>query len=503
MAKVLIIGGGVAGLSAGIYSELCGQHAVVCERHSAAGGNLTGWQRGEYHIDNCIHWLTGTNPSSDTYKTWEELGALGGIDIFQGDTLYTCEYRGETLSLCKNLKRLEESMLAVSPRDKDEIRSLIRAVRTMQGLCGIAGEEHDKKLSLSGKLSALPMLTKYYALTVSELASRFSHPLLRRFIGAFWGEDFGALALVTVFAAFCGENGGIPKGSSRAMAERMSSRLKALGGELLLGKEAVKINRLNGKAVSVDFADDTRIEADYIVVACDPAAVFGKLLDADMPRRLAKQYKDPRLHRFSSYQCALSCDTSALSFKGDFIFDVPRKYRSELRINQVIVREFSHEEAFAPRGKTVLQTLTFCYEDEARKFIELRDKDREAYERKKRSLADALVRILVMKFPQMKGKLELLDVWTPATYKRYTGSETGSYMSFVFPSKRLPVRIGNRVKGLSNVLLATQWQQMPGGLPIAAEAGKRAAETIAKTEAREGRRLFSQRKPYAERLGEI
>ena len=60
MSKILIIGGGVSGLSAGIYAQLQGYEAIICERHNIAGGNLTGWDRGGYHIDNCVHWLTGT-----------------------------------------------------------------------------------------------------------------------------------------------------------------------------------------------------------------------------------------------------------------------------------------------------------------------------------------------------------------------------------------------------------------------------------------------------------
>jgi hypothetical protein len=82
----------------------------------------------------------------------------------------------------------------------------------------------------------------------------------------------------------------------------------------------------------------------------------------------------------------------------------------------------------------------------------------------------------------MKGTLQCIDLWTPATYHRFTGSEMGSFMSFALPSKALPLRVGNRVNGLSNVILATQWQQAPGGLPIAAETGKIAAQTIDKEE---------------------
>ena len=92
------------------------------------------------------------------------------------------------------------------------------------------------------------------------------------------------------------------------------------------------------------------------------------------------------------------------------------------------------------------------------------------------------MKLIENQFPEMQGTLQFVDIWTPATYRRFTGSEMGSFMSFALPSKVLPLRVDNRVEGLSNVVLATQWQQAPGGLPIAAEAGKVAAETIDKKE---------------------
>ena len=109
MAKILIIGAGVAGLSAGIHARLHGHEAVICEKHFISGGNLTAWDRSGYHIDNCIHWLTGTNPVTKTYQMWEELGALGGIEIFQGDSLFTCEYEGKRLSLFKDVEKMKNA----------------------------------------------------------------------------------------------------------------------------------------------------------------------------------------------------------------------------------------------------------------------------------------------------------------------------------------------------------------------------------------------------------
>lgn len=289
-------------------------------------------------------------------------------------------------------------------------------------------------------------------------------------------------------AHFTGGNGGIPEEGSFAMAERMADRFRSLGGELLLGKEVVRIEHRQGVARSVVFADGTEREFDYAVLTVDPAVAYGKLLDVPMPRRLERKYADPRFKRFSSYQCAFGCDTDRIPFVGDIIFDIPEKYKKRLPIEKIIIREFSHG-SFAPKGKSIIQTMTFTSEEVAKRFIALKERNGAAYKRLKKYLADTLKGIILERFPELSGRISCLDVWTPASYKRFVGSEMGSWMSFVLPKKTLPIRDTNRVKGISNVVLANQWQQIPGGLPIAAEGGKKAIKTVTVLEKRMAARL--------------
>lgn len=478
MAKILIIGGGVSGLSAGIYAQLNGHEAIVCERHNVAGGNLTGWDRGGYHIDNCVHWLTGTNPNTKFYKMWEDLGVIGKMDIVKEESLYTCEYGGERISLSRDINKLESDMLAISPKDKREIRSFIRAIKVFQGLFDVGGEAHNEKVRLGQALRSAPALIRYYRMTLGEAANRFKHPLLRFFLRAFWGEDFGAFTLIYVFANFCGENADLPKGGSTAMAERMVERFTSLGGELLLRKEVTKVECEDNMAKRVIFADGTSIDADYVVISGDPARAFGGYLDAPMPEKLKELYDDSRMIRFSSYHCAFACDSDNLPFRGDYIFEVPDEYAEKLNTRRMIIREFSHEKGFSPEGKSLIQTLTYVYEDDAKAFIDLKNQSKEDYKAKKKELSELVCRVIEDQLPMLKGKLKCIDVWTPATYNRYTDAEIGSWMSFALPSKKFPSRLETTVSGLSNVILSSQWLQSPGGLPIAAEGGMRAIQTI-------------------------
>jgi len=477
MAKIAIVGGGVSGLSAGIYAQLSGHTATICERHHIAGGNLTGWQRGEYHIDNCIHWLTGTNPNTEGYRMWETLGALGAVDVYQPPTLYTCEGNGISISLNADLEQTKNDMLKITPDDKKEIMSLIKAVEMLQGLVGIAGEAHNEKYSKSQIAISAPTLLKYYNLSAKDLAQRFKSPLLKQFICSFLGDEFSSLALIAIWAHFCGENGGLPKGGSLAMANRMTDRFTSLGGELLLKTEAIGIEHEKNKALAINLSNGEKITADYVVLTADPAVMFRKLTDIPMPSQLKKLYRDPKLHRFSSYQCAFSCDAAELGFSGDLMIEIPPKYHSLLRTESFALREFSHEKSFAPEGNQILQTLCFCDEKRSREFINMRS-DKRTYDAEKQELAATLKGLIEAKLPHLKDKLTCIDVWTPATYQRYVDSEIGSFMSFALPKGRLPIRQSNRIKGLDNVILATQWQQMPGGLPIAADGGKKAVETI-------------------------
>jgi phytoene dehydrogenase-like protein len=178
-----------------------------------------------------------------------------------------------------------------------------------------------------------------------------------------------------------------------------------------------------------------------------------------------------RVRRSESADKRRLCDRSAE--------EIPPAPRSDY----LIVREFSHEKDFAPENKNISPTMTFCDENTSKKFIALR-RDKRTYSSVKRHLSDVIRRIIEEKFPELKNKLKLLDVWTPATYNRYVSSEMGSYMSFAMKAKFTPTRLRNRLRGAKNVILATQWLQAPGGLPIAAKGGMLAIKEIMRKEKR-------------------
>ena len=70
---VLIIGGGIAGMTAGVLLQKAGFQTEIYEKNALPGGLCTGWKREGYFIDNCIHWLTGTRPGSGLHELFSDV----------------------------------------------------------------------------------------------------------------------------------------------------------------------------------------------------------------------------------------------------------------------------------------------------------------------------------------------------------------------------------------------------------------------------------------------
>lgn len=481
MSEVIIIGGGVSGLSAGIHALKNGMKATVIEKWIYAGGNLTGWTRQDVPIDLCIHWLTGTNKNTNMYKMWETLGALNDdVEILKPDTLFTVEHKGQRLSLYRSLDKTVSEMLKISPSDKRNILSFKKACEAMEGFLGIYGPDHNVKFNGTDFLPYLPSLLKYFSHSIGEIAASFKHPLLKLFINSLMGTEFNAIDLAFVTATFVGDNADLPKGLSKPMAERMTDRFLELGGNLITGKEVVKLNRQGAHALSVTLKTGEELTADDFIATIDPELFFSKLTDVSMPKALKKQYNNKNYLYFSSYHLEYDLSLPEVDFEENLFLPVPEDLREVIENRRIMVRTFTVAKEMSAEGHTNLQVMVYCLEDEINNWINLYESDREAYKALKSEKEKAISELLIRRFPEFKDKLKLVDMWTPASFKRYTSAHMGTYQSFINPKWKAPKRISPKINGLDNVYLGSQWLMSPGGLPIAALTGMCAANAIGK-----------------------
>lgn len=466
MTDVIVIGGGVAGLSTGIYCLKNGLTCTLVEKNPTCGGNLTGWTRGQCYIDNCTHWLTGTLPSSSLFKIWRDIGIISDIgSLYQGEIFYETEYCGERIAFLRYPEKTRANMLLCSPEDKKEIDRFIDAVEAVM--------DH----MTDGKYTAALAIAcaRYRYISLKELSERFNSKLLKTAFTDYLCKDFSAVFLIWSYAAFASGNGMIPRGGSKKAADRVVDKFKTLGGELRCQCRAMNIAIENKTAFGVTLDNGEFISSRAVVCACDPYITFNQLLpNGYTPRRYS--FFQKRSELFSSVQAAFVCDRAENSSFGTRIIDINMELLSGNR--RTIVREYSYEPEFAPYGKIVLQTMTYQDKAESKAWIDLAE-DKIKYEAVKQKYIEKQLFALKRAFPEFAASLECIDIWTPATYNRYFGAKYGSYMGYMLTPQTPMHNLGKSIRGLKNVFLATQWEYAPGGLPTAARAGKKTAEKLA------------------------
>lgn len=121
--SIIIVGAGIAGLSAGCYARMNGYDTRIFEMHDKSGGLCTSWRRGSYTFDGCIHRLVGTGEDTAYNRLWRELGALQGEVVNHGEFSWVQGPEGETLVFHTDADRLQRHMTELSPRTQHRSRS--------------------------------------------------------------------------------------------------------------------------------------------------------------------------------------------------------------------------------------------------------------------------------------------------------------------------------------------------------------------------------------------
>jgi phytoene dehydrogenase-like protein len=109
--KVIVIGGGIAGLASRIYAQANGWDTTVFEMHTAPGGLCTSWKREGYVFDGCLHWFVGGKPGTAFWPLRAEVGATEGLELIAHDRVGSIrDLSGNELVLWADLDRLGSSI---------------------------------------------------------------------------------------------------------------------------------------------------------------------------------------------------------------------------------------------------------------------------------------------------------------------------------------------------------------------------------------------------------
>lgn len=484
--KIVIIGGGIAGLSSGIYARLNGFETEIIEMHSITGGQCTAWDRRGYRFDYCLHWLAGTRKGAFN-DIWRETGVIDdNVRIIDHD-IHTKIYSkdGKEFILYTNLDRWKEYLDNLAPEDSKAIKRMCRDMRKssfLQPFSDPPGLRNPLRsmVSLFKMMPLMALFVKYGRMDCNKYFRKlgFKNKTLLFFFDSIYGSrDFSALAFIMMFAWFNQKNAGYLIGGSRPLAERMTKRYLGLGGKLTTRARVTTIVTEENTAKGVVLSDGTRIDADYVISAADGhSTIFDMLEGKYMTRKISHAYDNwglfPPLVQVSF----------GISKKIKSEYPVETRAVKDLLIGQTktvngySIMNYGFDPTMAPEGKSVL-VLRFETSWDLWKDISPDD-----YKQEKEQIQKDAISVLEKSHPGISAYIEIVDVATPLTDVRYTGVWKGAYEGFMPSSRNMMDNLNLFIPGLKNFYMAGQWLFPGGGLPPAAQSGKWAIQYICRDE---------------------
>jgi phytoene dehydrogenase-like protein len=492
--SIIVVGAGLAGLSAGCYARMNGYGVRVFEREARPGGLCTSWERKGYTVHGNMAFVGGSGPGLAYHRIWQELGVVPKIRMIEYEHLIVFKGKdGTTLSMPNDLDRLERDWKGFAPEDAKRIEDFVRAARTfvrydvpIEKAPELMGPGDMVKLLLT-RFPLLRAVGKWKKVSIRKFAEGFKNPFVRDCLliwGRMFSDDMPVALLLAALAWGHKRSCGYPEGGALKMAQAIESRLLELGGEVHYRSRVGKILVEGDRAVGVRLSDGTEHRADIVISAADGrTTIFDMLEGRYLDAKIRGVYEGLRLAApvlIVGLGVARTFEDVPWSAAGTVhLLDRPVLIAGR-EIGELRPMIYNFDPTLAPPGKTFVR----FYIPSAYDHWSSLARDPAGYRAEKERIVETLVDFLDKLYPGFASQLEMRDVATPLTFERYTGNWRASPLGWDCTTETFFRRMRKTLPGLRNFFMTGQWVEPGGGIPAVAVSGRNVIQLVCRRDKR-------------------
>ena len=525
----LVVGGGMAGLTAAAYLSRAGLKVLLCEKEKKTGGLVNSFEYKGFVFDGGIR---ATESTGIVLPMLRQLGI--SVEFLPNPVSLGIERDVLRISSKGDLAAYRELLEKHFPESREDIAGILREVDKVMGyldvLYGIDNPLFLDLKSNSGYVfrTILPWVLKYL-LTAPKIA-RLNRPVeehLAKFtsnralidiIAQHFFQKTPAFFALSYFTLYLDYR--YPRGGTGMLARALDRFVREHGGEVRTEIEVVGVDP--GRYQVTD-ASGNACRYRKLVWAADLKALYravrlDSLTDAKAVRSIQARLKalSGSNGGDSVFTLYLAVDLDRAHFaeisSGHFFYTPSTTGLSHARLDELLDREpggptrftgdkarvftwlnrfvqlntfeisipVLRDESLAPEGKTGL-IISVLFDYSLTKYIQAMG----WYDEFKRLMSDWIVGALDASiYPGLKASVFDSFTSTPLTLERIAGSSEGAITGWAFTNDFMPA-VNKQPKIASSVLTpipdtyqAGQWTFSPSGLPIAILTGKLAADRV-------------------------
>lgn len=496
---VVVIGGGLGGLAAGVTLAGHGRKVVVLEQHTVPGGYAQCFQRGPYRFDISLHALSGLAPGGGYDVLYRDLGIWDRLRLHRLDPLYRLRLPDREVTAHADWYRYESELIGHFPAEATGIRAYLDEVAAAcRDFRRMAEDQTAGRMPAPADVPArYPAMTRISGETWEQMTSRHvADARARSALGALWGycglppSRCTALMGAGATGSYHEHGGWYPEGGSGALSGALARVLRERGGEIRYGVLATGIELSHERAVAVTTGDGQRLEAEVFISNASAPATMLEMVGRDhLPDDYVVRVADP-VPSYTVFGVFLGLNRDVFAEQGLshelFLADsysADESWHAGLRGDwgkaYVMITDYTRvDPGCAPPGHAVAVVSTVAswdYQDTWGTGGDLTGYQQNSrYLQIKQQVTDTLIERADAAVPGLANAIEFREASTPLTNFRYTRNPRGAIEGYEnSPENSGPGWLPQETP-IRNLFLAGAWTNTGGQNPAIASGASAA-----------------------------
>lgn len=439
--SVSIIGSGVGGLFAGALLAKHGFNVKIFEARPQIGGYLTSWKRGDYLFETSMHELNGFFPDDLKLRTFRYLGIFDRVKFIPVSSPYTSVFKdGYKFTLPHNFDEYTKKLAEEFPEDKKEIERIMARIKKMSAQVAGYLQEPDFFTAMKNTPVKYPMLIPGSFQTLAQLVKKIKNPKAKTIITqlfCYYADNTNKMNIL-YFAmptySYLNESYYI-KGTSAAFSNALADIIKENGGTIETNKKVTKILFCNKKACGVEINNGKETyKSDLVICNSSLISTFRNIIDKKDFGGIWRSHAlnmIPSTSMFVIY-LGLKATPEKLGIKeycyiineNDDVAKVSKKCKKIFPHNQRPIF-FTTYMLDKDMMKDDRLTISMAVTDNEKYWNKYKN-DKEGYRNEKKRIADELIERAEQHFPGLKNCIEVIEIGTPLTMKKFTLNDGGA-----------------------------------------------------------------------------
>jgi len=480
---VVIIGGGMGGLSAGAGLAHLGAKVLVVEAHYRAGGYAHAFRRKKFLFDSAVHLSPGGGKGEGLHRLLETWGVADQVKFIPIQPMYRTLGPGLETFIRSGKEEFIESHAQHFPAERDGIRAFVETMdKISTEIQVLSATVVPPAQMMRTMIKICPTVMRLSAKTLQQMVQQFvTDPVAQSVLSTLWTylglppSKCSAVAFSVMMMSFVNENAYYVEGSFQKLADAFVLALEKFGGELVMPRRVEKIltdEKGAVRGVKLD-GDGEEIRAKFVISNADAHQTFLQMLE---PQKLAPQFIDSLQERpisISAFEVFLGVDAdlrkAGLNHETFFAptHSAEEVYASHAK-GEVLGCGISipslDDPTVAPQGMHTVCITMFAPWN--RSWVD-----------DKAGITERLIDEAEKVIPELRKGIVFQDSGTPFTMNRYTGNRNGAIYGWDASPKSLATRLAMETP-VPGLFLAGHWTRPGGGLYAVVTSGQLAAKRV-------------------------